>query len=109
MPHRHDYVEFERSPPSKSAARATGAAAEADGDASASAAAVVPLLLGRLGQQVAQAGETGAVGAHEVPVLQPAPIFSLALFVQPPLVERREVEVTLTLQVTQKLDDEAYD
>jgi hypothetical protein len=67
MQHRHDYVDFASCPPSKTATRTSGAAAaDADDDASAGGASVIPLLLGRSGQEVAVAGETGHVPAHEV-------------------------------------------
>jgi hypothetical protein len=60
MQHRHDYVEVEHSPPSKAPSRAVGVATGADGGA------VVPLLLGRSGQHVPVAGETGQMDPTQV-------------------------------------------
>jgi hypothetical protein len=69
MQHRHDYVEVEHSPPSKATSRAVGVAAGSDGGASgADGGAVVPLLLGRSGQHVPVAGETGQMDPTQVRV-----------------------------------------
>lgn len=66
MQHRHDYVELEPPPSPSSALLAIRAAAGAVDDASIGAAAVVPILLGKTGQQAPVVGGAAQVEVHEV-------------------------------------------
>ena len=63
MQHRRDYVQVEPPLPATTAPRAIGSAvAGSDG----SSAGVVPVLLGKAGQQAPVVGETGQVYSHQV-------------------------------------------